>query len=196
MKVLKLMLGLFFFCSFWLLQYVPVHGKKAELKKSVYTDTVTVYYNSTSSMHSNHIPDSVFTMVNLEHLGIQGMDCDYGGNDCWEIKEIPPAIKNLKKLKSLTLNVNSIEVIPSELAELKNLTVIDFDDNAGFSEVNVLAKMTWLEELTLNGCNLYQLPQDISQWKNLKTLGLAGNNFDKKEQQRIKKALPHCRIYF
>src|SRR5258705_5692559 len=82
----------------------------------------TTYSTTTQQLKSNSIPDSVFEMTSLRHLTIIGMDCDYGDHThCWGITEIPIEIKNLKKLTTLSLNVNAIRTIPIELSELKNL---------------------------------------------------------------------------
>ncbi len=172
--------------------------------KQLSSDTTTMYYASTAQLKSRYIPDSVFQMTNLQHLSIQGMDCDYRevddkGNDitkCWMINEIPVQIKNLKQLKTLQLNVNAISKIPIELTELKNLKSLVLDDNSGLSNIDNVVKLENLETLGLNGCNISKLPNNIGQLKKLKSLGLAGNNISATEMERIKKALPNCVTYF
>jgi hypothetical protein len=162
-----------------------------------FSKTDTVYSASTKQLRSNHIPDSVFQMTNLKHLAIQGMDCDRGDHkDCWGISEIPIQVKNLKQLKTLSLTVNSIDTIPIELAALKKLISIDFSDNGGFQNIDNITKIESLQNLYLYGCGLTRLPGNIGDLKNLKELGLVGNNFEKEEKERIKKALPGCRIKF
>ena len=172
--------------------------------ENTYYDTITVYYNNTSKLKNEFIPDSVFQLYNLIELSIQGMDCDYrlsdeNGNDiteCWMISEIPLQIKNLKKLEQLRLNVNAITKIPKEIVELKNLKSIDLNDNMGLSDISYLMKLENLEELGLYGCGLTKLPPNIGELHKLKYLGLSGNQIDSIELNRIKKALPNCKIYF
>jgi Leucine-rich repeat (LRR) protein len=192
MTFLKLISGILI-CVF-----LVINSRSSTRKVTPFTlsNTDTVYYASTKQLRSNHIPDSVFQMTNLKHLAIQGMDCDYGDHEhCWEISEIPIQVKNLKDLETLSLTVNSIDSIPIELTELK-LISIDFSDNAGFQNIDNITKIKSLQYLYLYGCGLTKLPGDIEELANLKELGLVGNSFDKGEQERIKKALPECRIRF
>jgi Leucine-rich repeat (LRR) protein len=157
----------------------------------------TTYSTSTQELKNNKIPDSIFQMTNLLHLSITGMDCDYGDRaNCWMIKEIPNEIKNLKKLTTLRLTLNSVSTIPNGLTELNNLTLIDLTDNAGLNNIDNLAKLQNLEYLYLNGCGLTKLPDNIGDLKYLKKLGLVGNHLDNRERARIKKALPNCIIVF
>ena len=161
------------------------------------TNPDTVYSISTQQLKSDKIPDSVFRMIKLRHLAISGMDCDYGDNkNCWGISEIPAEIKNLKDLTTLSLTVDAIAVVPVELTELKKLKLFDLSDNAGLTSFDNITKCRSLEFLYLDGCGLPKLPNNIGDLKNLKELGLTGNNIDKSELTRIKKALPNCIIKF
>ena len=169
--------------------------------KANFIDTIyyvdTVYFVSTKELKSNKIPDKVLQMTELRNLSIYGMDCDNGNTtNCWQIKEIPSGIKNLKKLVFLQLQLNAIKTIPNELSELRNLTLLDLSDNAGLTNVDIIAKIPALQYLYLYGCGLTKLPDDIGNLKNLKELGLVGNNLNKAEQERIAKALPNCKINF
>jgi len=165
-----------------------------------YADTAhsdTTYTVSTQQLKSDRIPDSVFKLVELRHLSINGMDCDYGDRtNCWVLKQIPNDIKNLKKLTSLRLTLSNITAIPMELAELNNLTLIDLTDNAALTDIYNLTKLSNLKYLYLYGCGLTKLPDNIGDLKNLKELGLVGNHIDKKEMAKIKNALPNCNIKF
>ncbi|MDP4264164.1 MAG: hypothetical protein Q8941_16670 [Bacteroidota bacterium] len=156
----------------------------------------TAYNISTKQLKGDRIPDSVFWMINLRHLSVTGMDCDNGKPNCWMIKEIPKEIKNLRKLKTLRLTLNAISAIPNELAELKSLNLVDLTDNGGLTNIDNIAKIQSLEYLYLYGCGLTKLPGNIGSLKKLKELGLVGNNLDKAEQARIRKALPNCNVKF
>ncbi|MGZ4049756.1 MAG: leucine-rich repeat domain-containing protein [Bacteroidia bacterium] len=181
-------------------------GTKGTVVQSNKTDTTTSYFITTSELKSDSIPDSVFRMTNLKHLSIQGMDCDYvtigdlgtskDVTKCRMLNEIPAKIKNLKKLESLRLNVNNISKIPPELKELKNLTALDLTDNPALTNVDYVTALLNLEHLSLFGCGLTKLPADIGKLKKLKTLGLTGNNINAVELNRIKKALPGCKVIF
>jgi hypothetical protein len=157
----------------------------------------TIYSTTTKQLKSNNIPERVFGITTLKYLTITGMDCDYGDNTkCWDITKIPSQIKYLKNLTTLCLNVNAIQNIPIELSELKNLKTIDLSDNLALSSVDNIENIFSLEYLFLYGCGLTRLPDRIDKLKNLKELGLAGNHIDKREQARIRKALPNCIIKF
>lgn len=157
----------------------------------------TTYTASTQQLKSDKIPDSVFQLTELRHLSINGMDCDYGDRtNCWMIKVIPTAIRNLKNLTTLRLTLNAITTIPNELTHLNNLTLIDLTDNAGLTNIDNLTKLPNLMYLYLYGCGLTKLPDNVGDLKNLKELGLVGNHLNKAEQTRIKKTLPNCDIKF
>lgn len=165
--------------------------------KSYAGNTDTSYTATTRDLKSNHIPDSVFQLQHLKSIFIQGMDCDYGDHThCWEITEIPAAIKNLTALTTLRLTVNAIQVLPAEMAALQQLKVLDLSDNAGLQSYEVITQLTDLEVLNLYGCGLTTLPQNIANLSHLKELGIRGNQFDEKEIARIRKALPQCRIIY
>lgn len=124
---------------------------------------------------------------------------DKDGNDiteCWGISEIPARIANLQELETLSLNVNAIPSIPEELIQLKHLRVLVLDDNTIFTDGANLDKLENLEVLSLNGCKISKLPDGIGQLKKLRSLGLAETQLDAKEKARIKKALPGCNILF
>ena len=136
-------------------------------------------------------------MKNLKQLSIQGMECDYGDSTtCWMIREIPIQISNLKNLEILQLNLNAIQTIPKEIGNLKKLKTLDLTDNSALSEIQAITSLSNLETLVLFGCGLTKLPSDIGQLKKLKYLGLTGNNIDSIELDRIKKALPICKIVY
>lgn len=194
MTILKLILVIFIWAN---LTFCSQTAKKPNNIVSKVLNLDTTYYKSTQQLKSNKIPDSVFQMIELRHLAISGMDCDYGDHlNCWEINELPPQISNLKKMTTLRLTVNSISKIPVELAALKNLKLIDLSDNAGLVNFGGISQLSSLEYLYLYGCGLTKLPDNIGDFKNLKELGLVGNKLDKTEQARIKNALPNCVIKF
>jgi Leucine-rich repeat (LRR) protein len=155
-------------------------------------------------MKSSVIPDSVFVMTSLKSLTITGMDCDYRETDetgkdvtqCWMIQEIPKAIKNLRDLEVLQLNVNAIQTIPPEVAALKKLRVLDLTDNSSLRNIeNLILLKNSLEELYVHGCYLTD-SGPIVKLKKLKRLGAVGNSFNDDEIKTIKSALPGCEIVF
>lgn len=132
-----------------------------------------------------HMPAGLSNLNKLEILGLSGNN----------IQEIPAFIKNLKKLKILALGGNPITVLPREIEELKNLEILNLQDCA-LEAVPFINKLPKLEKVFLHGCPITKLPDDLSNWKNLKLLGLHRTKLDKAEQERIRRALPNCRIQF
>jgi hypothetical protein len=132
----------------------------------------TGYVITMEELGAPFIPDTVFSLANLRLLSVKGMDCGYGQSPmpCRELYAIPAKIGNLTKLESLSLPVNAISSIPPELGELQNLKAIDLSDNS--------------------------LLSDIGELKRLKQLGLVGNPIGGAERERIRKALPGCRVLF
>ncbi|MEN9910376.1 MAG: hypothetical protein RLZZ540_3535 [Bacteroidota bacterium] len=176
------------------------------LKKMGYNVSLdSIFVVSAKELRNNSIPDWVFKLKKLKKLAIMGMHCeyehgDYGDydikGDCFKIQEIPPQIATLTKLTSLSLPSNDIQAIPIELTVLKNLKSIDLSDNPGLLNVNNIEKIVSLEFLSFYGCHLTEMPANIGNLKHLKELDLEGNLINKKEQIRIKRALPNCRIRF
>lgn len=115
------------------------------------------------------------------------------GND---IKEIPPFIKNLAELQVLSLTDNPIRSLPKEIADLKSLRELNLAD-CPLDSIAYIENLPKLEKLFLHGCPIKKLPNDLSRWTSLRLLGLHRTKIiDKTEQERIRKALPNCRIQF
>ena len=170
--------------------------------QKMYVDTV--YIASTEMLKSNHIPDSVFQMKNLKQLWISGKDCHQGLHDdnkpndgikCWMINKIPPEIGNLSELDTLGLTLGVFGKFPDDISKLKKLRYLDLTDSY-MSNIDNLTSLKNLNHLLLYGCGLSKLPDNIGDLTNLKFIGLVGNNLDSSEINRIKKALPNCKVYY
>ncbi|HYE55999.1 MAG TPA: leucine-rich repeat domain-containing protein, partial [Chitinophagaceae bacterium] len=105
-------------------------------------------------------------------------------------------IVRLKNLQSLSLNVNSISMLPEEIGELQSLRSLNLSDNPGLQNIDAVTGLENMEELLLFGCGLDSLPADISKLRKLTCLGLTGNNISSAQLSSIKAALPGCRIVF
>jgi hypothetical protein len=159
--------------------------------------SATAYVTSTRQLKSDKIPDSIFQMITLRRLTIIGGGCNGStGNNCWMIREIPAQIANLQQLLLLELKANDLHTIPQELAYLPKLKTLDLSDNPALTNINPVTKLVNLEYLYLYGCGLQVLPADIGDLIRLKQLGLAGNRIGVAEQERIRQALPNCKIAF
>jgi Leucine-rich repeat (LRR) protein len=179
----------------------PPGDEKISNSKQANADTV--YITSTAALKSNLVPDSVFNMTQLKTLVITGSDChtrefDKDGNDitkCWMIKTIPPAIGNLTNLDTLRLTLAVFGKFPDEIAKLQKLRFLDLTDSY-MQDIDNLASLENLNQLLLFGCGLTKLPTGIGKLKKLRFLGLSGNQLDAAEIDRIKQALPDCKVYY
>ncbi|MGE8712175.1 leucine-rich repeat domain-containing protein, partial [Leptospira interrogans] len=68
---------------------------------------------------------------------------------------------------------NQLTILPNEIGQLKNLQVLELNNN-----------------------QLTTLSKEIGQLKNLKRLELDNNQLSSEEKERIRKLLPKCQIYF
>lgn len=161
--------------------------------------STTAYVTSTNQLKSDKIPDSVFRIVTLRRLTVNGGGCNANtrpNTGCWMIREIPAEIAALQQLQTLELKANDLQIVPQELAYLHKLKTLDLSDNPKLTIINPITKLVNLEYLYLYGCDLQVLPPDLSGLTNLKQLGLAGTRISTAEQERIKQALPNCKISF
>jgi hypothetical protein len=166
--------------------------------------SATAYVTSTRQLKTDKIPDSIFQIPTLRRLTVNGGGCNRSaGNNsssnnanCWMIREIPAEIANMQQLQLLELKANDLHTLPQELAYLSKLKTLDLSDNPALTNVNPVTKLVNLENLYLYGCDLQVLPADIGNLIHLKQLGLAGNRIGAAEQERIRQALPNCKIAF
>ena len=99
-------------------------------------------------------------------------------------------------LKKLDLHNYNLTSIPAEIGNLKSLNYLDLRDNNLTSLPTEIAKLQALKWLRLNRNNLTSIPAEIAKLQALKWLFLQDNPITKTEQQRIRKLLPNCIIYF
>jgi Leucine-rich repeat (LRR) protein len=80
--------------------------------------------------------------------------------------------------------------------QLQSLKWLDLQNNQITSVPDSIGQLQKLEYLYLHNNQLTALPDSIGQLQSLKRLDLDNNQLSKNEQQRIKKLLPNCEIYF
>lgn len=133
------------------------------------------------------VPDGVAALTTLCWL-----DLGQAG-----LTELNPAVGRLPALQMLYLNDNLLTTLPASLAGLTKLTYLNADRNKLTAVPNELGRLSSLKWLRLNGNQLTALPADLTGWsQNLKRLYLKGNPIPAPEQERIRKALPACDVYF
>ncbi len=110
------------------------------------------------------LPESIFSQfINLEKLSLFQN----------ELKELPPVIYKLKKLKNLNLGYNQINIISDELGKLTNLETITLHGNP---LVYLSDKCLSLINLFYDNSDLPIIPDFIFNLKSLKNLSLVSNN--------------------
>lgn len=89
------------------------------------------------------------------------------------INFLPAEIANLKKLTILSANLNKLITLPVEMENLKNLKTLNLGKNNFKEFPELITKYTVLEILNFESNPITTLPQTINGLKNLKELNLA-----------------------
>jgi internalin A len=108
------------------------------------------------------IPEEVYTFSDLKTLKF---DNTIEGDEKIKnkIKEISPAISNLKNLASLSFIGNKIKSLPKEIADLRKLTTLDLTNNRLVELNSEVAEMNSLKNLHLKDNPLQFLPPEIAE---------------------------------
>lgn len=112
------------------------------------------------------IPPEIGLLTELRRLWIIGNR---------KLKKLPPEIGNLRNLKVLDLNRNSLSALPTEFSQLKNLTGLYLSGNKFTTIPKSIFELTELQELRLADNQITELPIDIKKLVNLRELDLRGN---------------------
>lgn len=88
---------------------------------------------------------------------------------------IPESITNLKSLKKLNLNNNSLFTLPEMIIKLKSLKELDISNNDLTLLPESIGNLESLELLLVKGNKLTKLPESIGNLKNLRELDLYDN---------------------
>ena len=96
----------------------------------------------------------------------------------FKLSILPEQIKNLKELTLLDLNSNEIEIIPNSLSFLKSLKYLNLSNNK-IKEIPIsIGSLTSLEFLDLSGNEIEKLPESFIKLENLRSLKLENNLID------------------
>jgi leucine-rich repeat protein SHOC2 len=132
-----------------------------------------------------HIPPEVLTSFpNLQLL-------DLSKN---RIREIPPAIGLLKKLKKLILFKNLIETLPPEFGDLSELQMLIINQNELVSLPMEISKLKKLRYLDMWSNNITVLPRSMIEMPALEEVDLRVIVMTQNEQEAIKETLPNVKI--
>ena len=112
-----------------------------------------------SNQNLSAIPDSVFSLTNLEKLQLGNSFTIYpplsllrAGKNMNNLVKIPSNIENLKQLRVLSISFNKLKSLPKEIVKLKKLDTLDISFNESLnisSELGTLKEMTWLKYLNI-----------------------------------------------
>lgn len=115
----------------------------------------------------NEIPNSLFSLTNLQELNLVGH----------RLEEISPNISNLKNLHTLYLSYNELQSFPEELCDLYSLKRLYLTYNKIGDGLPIgLSKLSNLEVLYFHGNNLAYIPEQLFELKNLIELDYGGNS--------------------
>lgn len=124
------------------------------------------------------LPDAICDLPNLEMLEIGKV---WGSPDLYcKLVELPAKIGNLKKLKYLYLQYQSIETLPNDICRLENLKELKLGGNNLKTLPDDIGNLSQLETLTMWKNKIDRLPESITNLINLKELNLSFNPIEHK----------------
>jgi len=91
------------------------------------------------------------------------------------LAKLPSEIGNVKNLTVLRVDGNVLSSLPSGIGRLKNMEVLNLGFNQLSSLVSMIGQLTNLRELYLYDNDLTVLPNEIGELKNLRELSLRNN---------------------
>ena len=138
-----------------------------------------------SNQKLSAVPDSVFSLTNLEYLQLgntftlypplSALGGDKPSDDSLnKITKISSDIANLQKLRVLGICFNNLQSLPKQIAKLKELDTLDLSFN---ENLNIATELGTLKEMT---------------WR--KYLNIVGTNADTSTIDKLRKALPKTKI--
>jgi Leucine-rich repeat (LRR) protein len=146
-----------------------------------------VFHLNLSKRHMENIPESVFTLTNLQELDISDNNIEY----------ISSGIERLKNLKTLDISNNKLKTLPAEIGNLINLEHLLLNRNRIEILPVEISELTSLKDLDLWGNRIIQLPIQISALrKSLKTLDMRAITIKSEYRNAILDLLPETDIYF
>lgn len=137
-------------------QYLSASSVDELTPKTVVFDLVTASVPQTAF-------SKVFKFSGLQYLILEGAD---------ELKAVPPAIKQLKKLKVLNLSQTNITQLPAEIGQLENLEILNLSQTSITQLPVEISNLKNLKVLNLSQTSITRLPAEIGQLKNLEELEL------------------------
>ncbi len=113
-----------------------------------------------------------------------------------ELAMIPEEDYEWGQLNVLLLHSNRLSSLPESIGELKNLTELVLTNNQLSTLPKSIGELKSLTSLDLDGNQLSSLPESIGELKSLTWLDLNSNPIQAEEIEKLRAALPNCRIIF
>lgn len=168
-------------------EFQCVPGDMANLSGIGYLTGITILNCCKNNV--TEIPAEIGNLTNLEILdfckayGVKNIPPEIGKLqklkyirfNLTEIEYIPKEIGNLVNLKGLIVSTVNLHSIPNEIGNLKSLEILDIHSNDLPSIPESISNLTNLRELDISHSGLKKLPKDIGNLKKLKLLNLFNN---------------------
>jgi Leucine-rich repeat (LRR) protein len=135
------------------------------------------------------LPESIGNLTQLRYLGLS----NFSGK---QLTSLPESIGNLSQLQELDLSNNQLRSLPESFVNLSQLQTLSFWENRLSSLPDSIGNLTNLRYLSLAHNQLTRLPDSIANLNKLRELSLRGNPIPPAEQERIRRLLPNCQVYF
>lgn len=113
-----------------------------------------------------------------------------------KLNTVPKEVAQLKNLVLLEIGHNNIKEIPAYIFKLKKLQTLGFSHNQVSLIPNEISNLKKITTLLCAKNNLTILPDAVSNLPNLKRIYLDGNPISKEEKKRILKKYPDIKITF
>jgi hypothetical protein len=111
------------------------------------------------------------------------------------LKQLPGELGQLGMLKMLDLSFNrELRSLPPEVGQLQALESLDLKNTGLTSLPEELGRLERLTFLDLQATELESLPACLFQMKSLKTLSLYWTSIPPEEIERLRRALPDCKV--
>ena len=114
----------------------------------------------------------------------------------WICELVTKEWREVLGLEWLYLQYKKLPTLPAEIGNLQGLGMLYLRNNNLTNLPAEIGNLQALKYLHLNDNNLTTLPAEIGKVQGLKWLRLDNNPITKTEQERIRKLLPNCNIYF
>lgn len=164
------------------LDTMPVYTNLQEALKN----PKTVYRLDLTKQKLKEFPREIYQFTNLNELIL----------DKNKISIIPDSISVLKNLQIFSAERNEIEIFNVKITTLKNLYQLNLADNLIEKIPDQIDDLKSLEQLILWDNPISYYPIAMSEMERLKYLDLLNNQMNATTQERLRIALPKCKIIF